>query len=197
MIEDFLRDNWIEIAGVFISLIYLYFSIKQKILLWPFGILSALFYIIIYFNAKFYADMGLQVYYFFISIYGWISWSSANSSSSQDENRGVRNTSKKQWLILTIVALAAWLILFWILTRFTDSEIPGWDALTTAASIVATWMLAKKLIEHWLLWIIIDLISMALYIYKGLFPTSALFAVYTIMAFVGYISWRKNLKISS
>ena len=195
MIVEFFRDNWIEIAGVFISLIYLFFSIKQKIFLWPFGILSALFYIIIYFNAKFYADMGLQVYYFFISIYGWISWSSANSPASQSEDGGVRNTSKKQWGILSIIALVVGLLLFWILTKFTDSEIPAWDALTTAVSIVATWMLAKKLIEHWLLWIVIDLISMALYIYKGLFPTSVLFAVYTIMAVVGFRTWRKNLKI--
>ena len=194
MIEDFIIANWIEIIGVLISLIYLYFSIKQKILLWPFGILSAIFYIIIYFNFKFYADMGLQVYYFFISIYGWIIWTSSDSRKSNRTDSGIRNTTKTQWLLMAVIALVIWGLLFWILKEFTDSDIPGWDALTTSASIVATWMLARKLLEHWLLWIVIDLISMVLYIYKGLFPTTVLFAVYTIMAVVGYSTWRKKMK---
>jgi nicotinamide mononucleotide transporter len=195
---EFLADNWIEVCGALISLIYLVFSIKQKIWLWPFGILSALFYMIIYFQSKFYADMGLQVYYLVISIYGWIIWSpSVRRQDQNDKVLLVSTTDSKLWIVLGMIILSLWGAMYFILANLTDSEIPGWDAFTTAASIVATWMLARKLIEHWLLWIIIDLISMGLYIYKGLYPTAVLFAVYSIMAIVGYRAWRNELKIAS
>lgn len=193
---DFLTRNWFEISGVLISLIYLYFSIKQKIWLWPFGILSALFYMLIYFQSKFYADMGLQVYYFFVSIYGWYVWTSSKPGKTDEKaSLIVTRTSSQLWLSLSIVMLILWIGIFFILIKFTDSEIPAWDAFTTAASVIATWMLARKLIDHWLLWIIIDLVSMSLYIYKGLYPTSVLFAIYSIMALVGYRTWKNEMKI--
>ncbi len=83
--------------------------------------------------------------------------------------------------------------IWYILTRFTDSTIPGWDAFTTALSITATWMLARKIIEHWYIWIIVNTVSIGLYIYKGLYPTVILFIVYALMAVVGYIEWRKEI----
>jgi nicotinamide mononucleotide transporter len=89
-------------------------------------------------------------------------------------------------LLLTIA-------LSFILIYFTDSPLPVWDAFTTAGSIVATWMLANKILENWLFWIIIDLISMGLYIYKGLYPTVVLFFVYSVMAVFGYIQWKESL----
>jgi nicotinamide mononucleotide transporter len=85
-------------------------------------------------------------------------------------------------------------IIAFILINFTDSEIPYWDAFTTAGSFVATWMLARKIIEHWLIWIIVDSVSLGLYIYKGLYATVILFAVYTLLAVMGYIEWKKELK---
>ncbi len=195
MIQDFLITNWIEVSGVLISLIYLYFSIKQKIWLWPFGLLSAIFYIIVYFQSKFYADMGLQFYYFFISIYGWIIWGHGiKRDKGKVAELRIARTSSFIWLVISVLFLGFWFIIYIILSQFTDSDIPLWDALTTSASIIATWMLARKLIEHWILWIVIDLISLVLYIYKGLYPTSVLFAIYTLMAVIGYYSWLKNMR---
>jgi nicotinamide mononucleotide transporter len=192
-ILSWLSTNWIEVSGVIISLIYLYFSVKQIIWLWPFGLLSALFYIWIYFSSGLYADMGLQVYYVGISIYGWYQWTRKETRNSEKPELIVSHIKLNTGIILLIVFLVLWLIISQLLIRFTNSEVPVMDALTTAGGIVATWMLARKILEHWILWIILDAISIGLYIYKGLFATVVLFTVYTLMAIVGYISWRKEL----
>ena len=137
--------------------------------------------------------MGLQVYYVLISIYGWTIWSQGARSGRNSTWRLVTHTSKNQfrWIFFTLILLTG--VFFWVLSEGTDSDVPFWDALTTAGGVVATWMLARKLIEHWLFWIILDLISMALYIYKGLYPTTILFAIYTVLAFSGYKIWKKLL----
>lgn len=192
---EFITSNWIEITGVALSLVYLLFSIKQNIWLWPFGLLSALFYIVIFFQNKFYADMGLQVYYVAISLYGWWNWSEKKAGSTPKNTAlVVSHIPPRTIRMVTLIFFVLWAGIYVILYRLTDSELPVGDSFTTAGSIIATWMLAKKYLEHWILWIIIDLVSMLLYIYKGLFPTTILFAVYTAMAATGYVSWRKDLK---
>ena len=98
-------------------------------------------------------------------------------------------------LVLLIATLFLTIISGYILTNFTESTLPWWDAFTTSASIVAMWMLARKILENWLFWVVIDLVSMGMYIYKGLFPTVVLFFVYSTVAIVGYFEWRKDIKI--
>jgi len=84
--------------------------------------------------------------------------------------------------------------MWYVLSRHTDSPVAGWDSFTTALSVIATWMLARKYIEHWLIWIVVNIVSMILYLYKGLYPTTLLFLVYTIMAVAGYREWRSDMK---
>ncbi|MCK5820652.1 MAG: nicotinamide mononucleotide transporter [Bacteroidales bacterium] len=192
MLESWLLSNWIEIAGAIISLIYLYFSIKQRIWLWPFGVLSALFYILIYFQSKLYADMGLQIYYVFISFYGWIVWSSKSKLGSDMGNLKISHIGRIPGFMASITFIILSGVFYWILVLYTDSDVPFWDALTTSGGVVATWMLTRKYIEHWLIWVFLDIVSIVLYIYKGLYPTTFLFVIYTIMALVGYRTW-KNL----
>ena len=181
--------NYIEVLGVIFSVLYLWFSIRQKILLWPTGMISAFIYMVVFFQSKFYADMGLNAYYFLISIYGWIVWSKGHGSSGHQ-----RPVSRIQWktgMVLLVLTVPAFLGIGIILEKYTDSPVPYWDALTTALSFAATWMLARKILEHWLLWIMVDAISLVLYLYRGLYPTMILFAIYTILAIVGYIEWKK------
>lgn len=187
-----LAQNYVELLGAILSIVYLLLSIRQNILLWPVGILSAAIYMIVFYQTKFYADMGLNGYYFFISIYGWISWSKASRQDQQ--GMPVVRTGMVRGLILLTIILVLFLLMGYLLDHFTDSPVPYWDAFTTAGSIVATWMLTKKIIEHWILWVIIDLVSLGLYIHRGLYPTAVLFAIYTTMAVVGYIQWKKTLK---
>jgi len=188
--SDWLAQHYVEVLGVVLSIIYLVLSIRQNILLWPVGILGAVMYVIVFYESKFYADMGLNVYYFVISIYGWINWSGA--ARKEQGEPPVISAGLKQGLLLLLVMVAIFFMIGYLLKQYTDSPIPYWDALTTAGSIVATWMLTRKILEHWIVWIFVDLVSMGLYIYRGLYPTAFLFLVYTIMAVVGYLEWRRS-----
>ena len=184
-----LSVHYVEVLGVIFSILYLFFSIRQNILLWPMGIISALLYMVVFYQSKFYADMGLNGYYFIISIYGWILW---RKGRNHGKDLPISRISWRLALILVVITAVAFLGIGVILDRYTDSPIPFWDAFTTALSFTATWMLARKILEHWILWIIVDLVSMGLYLYRGLYPTLILFAIYTSMAIIGYIEWKKT-----
>lgn len=184
-------QHYVELLGTAFSIAYLYFSIKQNILLWPLGIMSAIFYLMVFYQSKFYADMALNGYYLVISIYGWIIWRRAREKMGM--KMPITRLNLKLGLVLISVTGILYFVIGKILYLYTDSPIPYWDAFTTSASIVATWMLAKKILEHWIIWVIVDLVSMGLYIYRGLYPTTFLFAVYTTMAVIGFIKWRKEL----
>ena len=192
MIYSYLQTNWIEIIGVLLSLIYIYLSIEQKASLWIFGFISSALYIVVFFQTKFYADMSLQFYYLIISVYGWFSWKKGNPDSGQDLPAG--KTSKRLILHLCLASIIIYSVYYIVLAKFTDSTIPKADSLVGMLSVVGTWMLARKLIENWLVWIVADGIATGLFIYKGLYPTSILFFIYTFMAIVGFFQWKKQMK---
>jgi nicotinamide mononucleotide transporter len=187
-----ITQNYIELLGLVFGLLYIVFSIKQNIWCWPVGFITSALYIYVFFNTKFYADMGLQVYYLLVSVYGWYHWMFGSKSKKQDDLK-IARTKLKLAVYLSLAFIILFILISYILVNFTDSEIPYWDAFTTAASFVATWMLARKLIEHWIIWVIVDTVSLGLYIYKGLYPTVILFAVYTLLAILGYVAWKKQL----
>lgn len=192
---QWLLDNYIEVLGAAVSLVYLYFSYKQIIWLWPLGILSSVLYCIVFFHSALYADMSLQIYYFFISFYGWYFWLSGRQNKTNGNTQlEVNRLSLKMWVVLIFIWALLTLVIGLVLSRFTNSSLPWWDAFTTAGGIVGTWMLARKILENWLFWIIIDLVSMSMYIYKNLYPTVVLFFIYSIIAVAGYYRWKKDLK---
>lgn len=186
-----ISNHYIELLGTIFGLLYIVLSIKQNIWCWPVGLITSALYIYVFFQTKFYADMSLQVYYLVVSIYGWYHWMYGSRSKKQDDLK-ISRTGIKLALVLTVITLILFGLIAFILVNYTDSEIPYWDAFTTAGSFVATWMLARKLIEHWLVWIVVDAVSLGLYVYKGLYPTVVLFAVYTLLALLGYIEWKKE-----
>jgi nicotinamide mononucleotide transporter len=106
----------------------------------------------------------------------------------------VSGTSLHLWIKLGLLSMLMFFAFSWLLVRFTDTQVPFLDAATTALSIVATWMMAKKKLEHWLIWIVVDTISIGMFILKGLYPTTLLFSVYTILAVYGYFEWKKAIK---
>jgi nicotinamide mononucleotide transporter len=125
-----------------------------------------------------------------MSVYGWYKW------SRKDENRRVRAISFAsgiEWFIAVSGTILLFFIISYLLTNYTDSNVPGWDALTTSIFIIAMWLMAWKKIENWLFWILGDLISIPLYAYKGLVLTSFQFTVFLILAISGYLEWRRKL----
>ncbi len=191
-IQNYLLANWIEIVGAFLSLIYLYLSVNQKISLWIFGFLSSAFYIVIFFESKFYADMTLQFYYLVVSVYGLINWQRGKNQETK-EDLPVTNVGKKQSLTLGLITMLIFAAYYIVLKHYTDSPVPIGDSFTTALCIVGTWMLARKMLENWLLFILADGICIGLFIYKELYPTAILFTIYTIVAIIGYFRWKRSM----
>ena len=185
-------ENSIEIGGTVFGLIYVWFSIKQNLLTWPAGIISSLLYCWVFFNARFYAQTGLQVYYVLISVYGWWSWHHSSNIGSTRKYLTISFTDWSLWVKLILLNFAVAFLIYYITSSYTNDSIPLTDSFIASLSVIATWMLARKKIEQWLIWIFVDLISAGLYLYRGLYPTVLLFIVYAIMAGIGYFEWRKE-----
>jgi nicotinamide mononucleotide transporter len=136
--------------------------------------------------------MGLQGYYLVISCYGWYHWTHGKRGE-QDEGLPVSRASVKVLAGSLIIFIILFASMAQLLDRLTDSNVPWGDAFTTAGSIIATWMLARKIIEHWLFWIVIDTVAATLYVYKAMYPTTVLYLIYTGIAVIGYFQWKKTL----
>jgi nicotinamide mononucleotide transporter len=189
---DWAFSHKIELAGTVFGLIYVLFSVRQSLYTWPAGIITSLLYCWVFFDAGFFAMAGLQVYYLIISIYGWWSWKHGANTGSSGEQLLVSRTSALLWIRLSIISVPLTGFIYILLSRYAGSPIPLGEAFTTSLSIIATWMLARKKIEHWIIWIFIDLISAGLYWQEGLYPTVFLFLVYALMAGIGFYEWQKE-----
>lgn len=189
--QQYLIDNWVEITGAVMSFIYLYLSIREKAGLWIFGFLASLLYIWVFYHSKLYAEISLQLYYLFISIYGWITWQK-KSETTHTNVLQISTIPKTQYFPYILATIGVFLVYYFVLKYLTDSPVPVADSFVGSLSIIATYMLAKKKIENWLVWIVVDAFACGLYFYKGLYPTTVLFAVYTTMAVVGYFQWKKK-----
>lgn len=191
-------DQIIEIIAAVIGLTYLFLEYKASVWLWPVGILMSLFYVLVYITGKFYADAALQVYYIGANVYGLLKWTvsrrrGGGSPGLETEELKICRTPKRLWLPLSLVSVLLWLLLYLILRTCTDSPVPVGDAFTTALSIVAMWMLSRKYIEQWLFWVAVNVVCVALYFWKGLYPTGILYCVYVIVAVLGYFRWKKEM----
>ncbi len=192
-VTDYISKNWVELLATIFSLIYVFFSVKEKRISWFFGFLCSALYIVVFFQSKFYADMSLQFYYLGVSVFGWITWKNIKHENNA-ESLHISTLNKSQFFQYLVSSIAIYAVYYLILKFLTDSTIPIMDSIVGALSVIATWMLAKKKIENWLLWIVADALALGLFIYKELYPTAVLFVIYTIMAVVGYFEWRKSLR---
>jgi nicotinamide mononucleotide transporter len=156
-------------------------------------LINVIIYVFVYFSARLYAEVSLQLYYLVVSIYGWYYW---QSGKTKNKGSGLNITvcSRSLILKLSVIFVALFFLMAFVLKKYTNTDVPFVDAFVTALSFIATWLLAKKKIENWLVWIVVDASCIGVYIYKGLYPTIVLFAVLTVLAFVGYNSWKKSMK---
>jgi nicotinamide mononucleotide transporter len=179
---------WLEIAGTVIGLIYLWLEYRASVWLWAANIVMPAIYIFIYAESGFYADMGINIYYLVASLYGWAVWLRRGDNGKE---LPITHTPQRKIIPLTLLGIASMAAILFILLRYTDSTVPYGDSFTTAASIVALYMLARKYVEQWLVWIVIDAVCCWLYVSKGLYPTAALYGLYTLLAIFGYRKWLK------
>ncbi len=201
-VSDWISDNYIEIFGAVTGILYVIFEIRQNIWLWPVGIITSGVYIWVFFTGKLYADMSLQGYYLAVSILGWYWWvrgagrraQGAGERKNEYGKLKVTRLSMMNGIILSSVFIVLFFILWLVLSKLTDSPVPVCDSFITSLSIIATWMLARKIYEHWYLWIVVNTASIILFFTRGLYPTVILYIVYCAMSFVGLKEWRKSLK---
>jgi nicotinamide mononucleotide transporter len=180
----------IEVLGFVTGVGCVWLAARENVWNWPIAIVNAASYIIVFFGAKLYADAGLQFVYVAISVYGWWSWLHGGRDHSELPVSRVRSGSLPLLALVTVASTAA---IMFLLRRFTDSTVPFWDALTTAMSLTAQYMLARKIIENWWLWMAADVLYVALYIYKALYLTAVLYAIFFVLCVVGLLRWHKLL----
>lgn len=184
--------DFLEIFGTIVGLVYLWLEYRASIYLWIAGIVMPAIYIFVYYDAGLYADFGINIYYLGAAVYGWLYW--AWGRRRRDE-LPIVHTPLKCYLPLVLVFIFAFFGIAWILIEHTDSNVPWLDSFTTALSIVGMWMLARKYIEQWFAWILVDIVCCGLYIYKDLYFTSALYGLYSIIAIFGYLKWKKIMSM--
>lgn len=185
--------NYLEIVGTFVGLLYLWFEYKASIWLWPVSIIMPAIYIIVYYEAGLYADSGISVYYLLAGVYGWWVWL---RHASGKREKPIACTPPKLFIPLFVILCVVFVLIGKFLEIYTDSTVPWWDSFTTALSIIAMWMLAHKYVEQWLVWLVVDVVSCGLYIYKELYFTSLLYGLYALIAFYGYLKWKQLMKLS-
>ena len=189
MIFNYIFQNWIEITAVILAVFYLILAVRQNILCWICGIISSVLYFFIMRSAGLYMEAYLQIFYIFMGFYGWSQWKINTSNTS---NFVVNTWNKSQHLFATSIVLILSIVSAILLRFFTDAALPFLDALVAWGAVVATYMVAKKLLENWIYWLVIDSISIFLFISRDLFPTAFLFVIYIIIIIYGYRSWRKR-----
>lgn len=193
---EYIKNNWLEWFGVITGLLYLFQEIRQRASMWVVGFLSSLVYVIVFYRSKFYADMVLNVYYVLMSVYGFWLWQSGKEEATETQVQEItyQNISCKLGAFLTLVSVTLYFGISNVLIHFTDSPIPYGDALSTALSIVATWMVAKKYIQHWFVWMFVNAFSVYLFVWRGLYPTAILFFFYGVLSVVGFYKWKNAPK---
>jgi len=181
----------LQIVGTTLGLIYLWLEYKANIWVWVVSALMAITHGTLYLNSGIYADAAMQLYYLLAAIYGLVVW----KRNSKDEKSGSIKHTPVRW-ILPLVAVYAVLhvVIYFVLTQFTDSNVPFLDSMSTALCVVATWMLSRKLVEQWLVWLVVDMISVGLYFYKDIPLTALLYTLYCVLAVAGYMRWRRECR---
>ncbi len=176
----------LQIVGVALGLLYLWLEYRASILLWVVGLLMPLVHGVLYYRSGLYADAAMNGYYILAGVYGLVFWSRRSKRRFP-----IAHTPLRLVPTLTVVGIAVFFAIHFVLVRFTDSTVPVWDALTTAASVVAMWMLSRKMVEQWLVWLAVDVVTCGLYIYKDIPLTAGLYGLYSVLAVMGYLRWKK------
>jgi nicotinamide mononucleotide transporter len=184
-----IANRW-EVLAVITGIISVYLSTRENIWSWPTALVNVALYFVVFLEAKLYADMGLQAVYFALSLYGWYEW--LYGGENRTELR-VSRTPRALGIRLAIIGVACAAVLGTLLARFTDAALPYIDSATTSTSLVAQWMMTRKILENWSVWVAVDVVYIAMFIFKRLYLTAGLYAVFLVLAVMGYVQWKRSL----
>lgn len=181
----------VEITAVCLGILNITLLIRRSIWNYPFGICMVTLYAFIFYEARLYSDMLLQGFFFALQAYGWWYWL---QGMPEDGHIRVRFLNLRQWTLSVVTAVIGVAALGTVMMRYTDADLPYWDATTTVLSMIAQLMLARRYLENWILWIIVDVLAIGIYFVKGLYPTMVLYSIFLVMATGGLIAWYRAMK---
>ena len=181
--------SWVEIVAFVVSIAMVLYNIRVDPLGWPLAIIASLLYFALYWKSGLYGESWLQIFFVVVSGWGWRQW----LRGRQADGSALRPRPLGRVGIVTALAafFAAWPLVFYLLSRHTDSQVPWWDAFPTAGSVVAQFLLARQYIENWPAWVLVNVVSVALFAYKSLWLTALLYAIFVGLSFAGWRAWRR------
>jgi nicotinamide mononucleotide transporter len=159
-------------------------------LCWPAGLVQVTLFVFVFYDARLYSDVILHVVYIALGVYGWWAWT--HGGADDDGRLPVTRAGVRAALMWTAVCAAATILVGAAMRRFTDADRPYWDAAVLALSLVAQWLMARKVLESWLFWIAVDVLAIGLYAVKALYPTAGLYAVFLVLAITGFFAWKRS-----
>jgi nicotinamide mononucleotide transporter len=184
-----LANRW-EVLAVVFGIVSVYLSTREHIWSWPTALVNVGLYFVVFYEAKLYADMGLQVVYFGLSLYGWYEWLYGGANRTELH---VSRTTRPLGVRLLVIGIVCAAVLGTLLARFTDAALPYVDSATTSTSLVAQWMMTRKILENWAVWMAVDVVYVGMFIYKHLYLTAGLYTVFFVLAAMGYVQWKRSL----
>jgi nicotinamide mononucleotide transporter len=183
-------SSCLEAVAVLFGIVSVYLSTRQNIWSWPTALINVALFSALFLKSGLYSDTGLQVVYFGLSIYGWYEWLYGGADRTAIS---VSHTTRRTWITVCIIGAIMWLVLGAITSRLPGTALPYVDAATTTISLIAQWMMTRKLIENWLIWIAVDVLYVGMFVFKGLYLTAFNYGIYLALAVLGYIAWKKSL----
>lgn len=183
-------SSCLELVAVLFGVVSVFLSTRESIWAWPTALVNVSLFTILFFRAGLYSDTGLQVVYFGLSVYGWYGWLYGGRGHTA---LTVSRTGRRTWVVLVVLGLALWTVLSSITSRLPGTALPHLDAATTTVSLLAQWMMTRKLLENWLIWVAVDVVYVGMFTYKGLYLTALNYGVYLVLAWLGYLSWRRSM----
>lgn len=182
----------IEIVATTTGLLCVWLTAKENIWAWPIGLVNVGCFFFMFWEAKLYADTMLQVLFFLLSVYGWIIWLTKREGTKV---RPTRQITPRLMFFLSILCVVMTLLWGYVLQTYTDASIPYVDALIATLSIIAQYLLSSKILENWLIWIAVDVMSVAMYAYKDLYAVAFLYLIFLFIAIAGYVGWKRELQL--
>lgn len=183
----------LEFLGLVFGLLAVYFLIVENIWTWPTGLTYVFISFVIFWKAKLYADFGLHIVFLILNVYGWYYW--VYGKKQNEVELPVTLTSRKLLIALSLISFIGIFLMGALLNTYTDASLPYWDSATTMLSFVGMWLTARKKLENWHFWFVVDVLATGIYIYKGIYFYAILYLIYVGMAVSGYLIWKKSMSI--
>ena len=187
-------SSCLEFIAVLFGVVSVFLSVRQNIWSWPTALINVALYFVLFLKSGLYSDMGLQVVYFVLSIYGWYQWLYGGVGRT---TLPVSRTTPRAWAVLSVAGVVFWAILGTITSRLPGAVVPYVDAATATTSLVAQYMMTRKLLENWTIWILVDVVYVGMFIWRGLYLTSVNYAIYLVLAVLGHVAWKRSLEASA